>query len=473
MSALPGTAGTPASIVATTCRITVLSAQVRADLAVPVQMTVAELLDTLVSSLGRQVADDGVAHGGWVLQRATEPPLDPGATLAACQIRDGDVLHLRTRATQLPEVAFDDVLDAVATGVATRTARWQRSHTSAAAATVAGALVLLGLAAALTSGPRWAGPAVVLGVGSGLLLLAAGVMARSYGQRGAALTAAASAVAYAGGCGALAVGGAHPLTAFGAPQFLLGACAALLAAVLAMLATGAGLPGLTAAVATALLAAIGTAIDAGTPLGPEGTAALIAALALAVSPAVPLLAFRLSRLPLPGIPADAADLRREQGPIDAGATLRDAARADHYLTGLVGGVATTVAGAALFLAPEDPSAVALALVLAAICLLRARLFTGRGQRAWLLAAGCAAALAVVVNALVDLDARTRLVAVSVPAGVAALVLLGLAGVLPGRRHAPPVGRAADVVEALLVLSVVPLALAVMGVYGALRGVAFG
>jgi hypothetical protein len=50
-----------------------------------------------------------------------------------------------------------------------------------------------------------------------------------------------------------------------------------------------------------------------------------------------------------------------------------------------------------------------------------------------------------------------------------LLLSGLAVSLPGRRFAPPISRAADVIEALLVLSVIPLALAVMGVYGAIRG----
>ncbi len=40
--------------------------------------------------------------------------------------------------------------------------------------------------------------------------------------------------------------------------------------------------------------------------------------------------------------------------------------------------------------------------------------------------------------------------------------------LPGRRYAPPWSRTADILETLLVLSVIPLALAVMGVYGEIR-----
>jgi hypothetical protein len=55
--------------------------------------------------------------------------------------------------------------------------------------------------------------------------------------------------------------------------------------------------------------------------------------------------------------------------------------------------------------------------------------------------------------------------------VVAAVLFAGAVTLPGRRYAPPVSRAADLLESALVLSVIPLALAVMGVYGAARGLA--
>ncbi len=122
----------------------------------------------------------------------------------------------------------------------------------------------------------------------------------------------------------------------------------------------------------------------------------------------------------------------------------------------------------MFLAVGDVSAQVLALVLAAICLLRARLFTGRGQRGLLLTAGGIATAAVVVARASAMQHTQLALAVSVPALAVAVVLFALAVVLPGRRYAPPWSRAADIVESLLVLSVIPLALAVMGVYGALR-----
>lgn len=456
------------SVVSNTCRITVISSQFRADLAVPVHIPVAELLATLVSSLGRQVADEGAANGGWILQRAAEPALDPSATLAASQLHDGDVLHLRTRATQLPEIAFDDVLDAVATGVLTRTARWRAEHTAAAAVAIGSALLLIALVSILVSGPKWTVPAVTSGVAAAVLLGASIALARAYDRQAPALAAATATIAFAAATGATAVGGNHHVWQFGGAQLLLGACAALFVSVVVMLTVGSGVSGLVAVIAVSLLAAIGTGFDGGTTLGRTGTAALIAGLALAVSPMLPMLSFRLSRLPLPSIPADAADLRRDQGTVDASRILRQATLADQFLGGLVGGVALAIAGSAVVLATGDTSARILAAVLGAICLLRARLFTGRGQRAWLLVSGAIAIAAVVISRAAELHPNGRILAIATPAAVLAIVLYALAVTLPGRRYTPPWSRAGDIVETLLVLSVIPLALAVMGVYGAVR-----
>ena len=52
-----------------------------------------------------------------------------------------------------------------------------------------------------------------------------------------------------------------------------------------------------------------------------------------------------------------------------------------------------------------------------------------------------------------------MLAFAIPAVVVALVLFGLAVALPERRYSPRWSRTADIVEALLVLSVIPFALA--------------
>jgi type VII secretion integral membrane protein EccD len=457
-----------ASVVSNSCRLTIISSTLRADLAVPVQIPVAELLSIVVSRLGRESADAGAAEGGWVLQRASEAPLDPSASLAASQLRDGDVLYLRTRAAQLPEVAFDDVLDAVATSVLTRTARWQPGHTMRTAVSFSSVLLGYALGTALVIGPSW-GPSIsIAGAGAALLVLAATALGRIYHRRGPALVAASFAAAFAAACGAMAVAAKHSLVEFGAPQLLVAACAAALVCTLALLVLGGGIPGFVAVITVALLTAIGTGVSSATSLSTTATAAVVATAGLAVSPWLATLSFKLSRLPLPTIPTDAADLRRDTGTIDAQRILGQAVRADQYLTGLAGGVALAIAGAAVLLSTGGVSERLLAVVLGVICLLRARLFTGRGQRVLLLTASAAALLAVLVAVTVDTHGVTRVLILVAPAVVAAVVLFALGVVLPARRYSPPWSRAADILESLLVLSVIPLALAVMGVYGGIR-----
>ncbi len=457
-----------ASVVSNSCRLTVISAATRVDLAVPVQITVGELLALVVTNLGREAADQGAAEGGWILQRAGEPALNLSASVAASQLCDGDVLHLRTRATRLPEVAFDDVLDAVATGVLTRTARWQAVHTARAAACFAAGLLAFALVSLALIGPTWPVPAVTAGVSAVLLVLAAVAVGRVYRRRGPGLTAGGGAIAYAAGCGAMAVGGHHRLWEFGAPQVLVAAGAAALAATVLVIALGDGVAGFVAVVVVGLLTAVGTAVASGTELSGPATAAVVATAALAISPMLPTLSFRLSRLPLPQIPTDAADLRRDPGTVEAEQILGQAVRADQFLTGLVGGVGLAIAGSAVLISGHGASEYVLAVVLGAICLLRARLFTGRAQRMLLLVSGGVALLSAVAAGILDVHGQARILAFVIPAVLVAVVLTGLAVTLPQRRYTPPWARAADVLESLLVLSVIPLALAVMGVYGAIR-----
>lgn len=459
-----------ASVVSNTCRLTVISPTTRVDLAVPLQMSIVELLSLVVSGLGPEVADQAIAEGGWILQRAAEPALEPSSSVAAAQLRDGDVLHLRTRSNRLPEMAFDDVLEAVASGVENRTSRWSPEHTRRAAAAMAGLLLGFTVLTCLLIGPSWTLSAVTSGAVAVLATLAAASAARVYRQRGLAITVGAYAVVNAAVCGATAVGSHRRLGDFGAPQLLVSAGAAVLVAVVILVTVSAGFAGFTAVITVGILTAIGTAIATGTSLSTSSTAAIIATVALAVSPAIPMLAFRLSRLPLPVIPTDAADLRRDTSTVDGTQILNQAARADQFLSGLVAGTAFAIAGAAaaVLTSGRGPSEYTLSTVLGVICLFRARLFTGRTQRASLLAAGSVALLAATVAGALDAHGTARVLVYVVPADLLAIVLFALAVVLPGRRYSPSVARAADLLETLLVLSVIPLALAVMGVYSRVR-----
>jgi type VII secretion integral membrane protein EccD len=457
-----------AGVMSSTCRLTVITPRWRVDLAVPVDTPISDLLATLVRNMGPGLADEGAAHGGWVLQQLGKPALDPAATLSSAQVRDGDVLRLHPASSQLPELAFDDVLDAVATGVNERTPRWRPEHTERASVLFASAALTFALLTMLLTGPSWTAPSVAAGVTAVVLLGAAAALGRAFNRRAAAVTAGSFAVAFAGACAATALGDEHRLWAFGAAQLLPALCAAVLAAVVALIVLGTGITVFVAVIAAGLLGAIGTGVSNIASLGGYGSAALVAAITLACAPVLPMLAFRLSRLALPAVPASAEDLRRDTSRVDSATVLHQAVRADQYLTGLTSACAIAVGGSAALLATGSMSDRVLAGVLGAIMLLRARLFSGRGQRSAMLIGGGVAGLALVVTRALATDGLTRVVAFVVPAVGLAAAFLVLAVALPERRLAPTWGRFADIVESMLILSVIPLALGVIGVYGAVR-----
>uniref|UniRef100_UPI001C5EE2D7 type VII secretion integral membrane protein EccD n=1 Tax=Nonomuraea rhizosphaerae TaxID=2665663 RepID=UPI001C5EE2D7 len=143
------------------CRVTIVSPRGSLDLGLPSDMPLASMLPTLLRIAGEGLAEAGLAHGGWVLQRVGEQPFDLNATLSDLAVHDGEQLHLRPRGHELPETVFDDVADAVATGVLERTSRWQSSLTRSYGLRAAAAALGLGAVAPLLAGPPWTPAAIV------------------------------------------------------------------------------------------------------------------------------------------------------------------------------------------------------------------------------------------------------------------------------------------------------------------------
>ncbi|MBD3915527.1 type VII secretion integral membrane protein EccD [Nocardioides hwasunensis] len=438
------------------------------DLAVPLELTVAELMSSLVETLGSDVADQGAAAGGFVLQRSGETALDPSMTLRAAQVRDGEMLHLRMQVGQMPEVAYDDVLEAVADGVLTRSKRWTEEDTARACSWLAALCVGFVLGSCLLAGPSWAAPAAVSG---GLALLLVGVsvvLGRAFDRPGTSLVAAGFAIASAFAGGAMAFGGRLTVVSFGADQLLPAAAAAVLVAAVCRVLLPRGVAGFTATIGTGLLAVAGSLAAGVGGLDVAATAAFTAGVALLASPIIPVASFKMSRLNLPIVPTGADDLRAETASVDGTRVLRQAVMADQYMTGIVTALATILGGAAVLLADGDGVQTVLAGVLGGIAALRARLFTGRAQRLSLLLAGAVAGFAVLRAMATSFDTWSAQLALVLGVAILALAMFWLVVVLPGRRYAPPSSRAADIVEALLVLSVLPLILGIMGVYSRIR-----
>jgi type VII secretion integral membrane protein EccD len=205
-------------------------------------------------------------------------------------------------------------------------------------------------------------------------------------------------------------------------------------------------------------------------LEPAGVAASAVVVVLAFSALIPSLSFRFARVPLPPIPTSAEDLRSEATVIDGKSLLRRAGAADRFATGLVAGIALVAAGALLFLAfTPGKAAPIMAAVVCLSLLLRARIFRGRSQRSWMLVVGLGGlALLDVGLSLRGTPAQTLTLVLPLVLAAAAIALT-MAMWLPAHRPTPFWGRAGDIIDMIAIIALVPLALAVLHVYGKVRG----
>jgi type VII secretion integral membrane protein EccD len=357
-----------------------------------------------------------------------------------------------------------------------------------ATALAAGAVILL------RSGPPWSMPALAAGLLAVLLLAAGAAVSRAAGDAGAGAVLGYAALPFAFVSGLLEPLRALPLTHV-SPAALLAGFALLAAAALVAATTIAhGMAVFFGVAVAGTFGAVGAALVWLWPdLSAAGAAGLVVTPALALTPLIPAVAFRLARLPLPAVPASAEDLRDDallegtrpmpalpdgpgteaRGRADAldgpGAGVRGrAAAADRFVTGAVSGLGLLGGGAAIVLGlSRGGLAPVLAAVLACALLLRSRMFRGRAQRLWLLIPGYGGLIWLAV----------ALAGHSMPAAGPVLLALVVAAALvagvglrrPGHRPSPFWNRAADVADTLLIISLVPLALAVAGVFGLLHG----
>ncbi|MFF5215110.1 type VII secretion integral membrane protein EccD [Micromonospora sp. NPDC000442] len=457
-------------------RLTVSTPRRRVDVALPEQVPLAELLPEVLRHAGDGLADDGEQHGGWLLRRADGTVLTGGQALRAQGVRDGEVLHLVPARTEWPEFEYDDVVEAIADAARRRGGAWSPGATRAAALAGAGVPLAVGLLALAAGGPGdsagWPAATVV----ASLLVLAGTVLSRAQGDGTAAAVLGGHALPYAALAGALAVssgdpvGPIGPLRWVGAPELLAGSVALLLVSVLGLVGVATRLRIFVAG--TVVGAGAGSAALGGLLLGPAGAAAvLLGALTFAVG-AVPLLAIRLGKVPLPPttLPTDGpADSDQARDLPDRGRVYAAVARTEEMLTGLLIGQAVLAVGAAVILLSTGGVAGRLLVgVTATVLLLRARLFTTVRHRVAPVLAGLAG-YAVLGGVLAGAaDAAVRLILVTGGLLVALLVVAG--GTTYARRPVSPyLGRIADLADTLLVVSVVPVACAVLGLYERARG----
>jgi type VII secretion integral membrane protein EccD len=455
------------------CRVTIVAPRRRIDLSLPADVPLAHMLPTLLRAAGENMADAGLAHSGWALQRLDDAPLDPGQTLSALRVMDGEVLYFRPRMAQLPEMSFDDVADVIATGIRERSDRWRPHSTRSAGLWGGAALLGAGAATLAVSGPPWIIPAAAAGVVALLLLTFGAIMSRAMGDAGAGAMVGYVAVPFAFLAGmliparetvpnVLGLGAAHMLAGFGA---------ATLAAIAGGAVIAEGFPNFLGIALATVIGTIAAGVVVALPdAPPAGAAAVCVAIVVALTALIPSASFKLARLPLPAVPSSAEELRSDTSLVNGKAVLARTAVADKFATGLVAGVAMVAIAAEVFLAVKGGwMAVAMGLAISLALILRARVFRGRLQRVWMIAAGLAGAGVLALGAIEAREPLTTLTVVVLPLLAAAVLTVALGMWLPGNKPSPFWGRAGDILDVIVVVSLIPLALGVLELYTWIRG----
>ncbi|MFD9543809.1 type VII secretion integral membrane protein EccD [Streptomyces sp. NPDC060022] len=481
--------GVPAGNGTGFCRITVVAPDGRVDVALPEDIPVADLYPEILRLSGQSPAPG--APVGYHLVRRDGTVLDSGRTLAGQRILDGELLSLRPFSESLPPAVFDDVSDAVATAVARDRTLWGDSLMRSAGL-FGGSVLLVLLGFVLwTSDVRHdmhGLPGILAAVTAVLLLALACVRARVYADRGSSISLGIGVLTNAAVAGA----GLLPLSdgqGVGRLQFLLACAAVLVASVILMIAAPEGDGTFVAFVFASAIGLLVTFIAIMTGMEPAETAAVCAPLSVGLLAFLPGLSTRFARLPIGFEPPRTttgdygASDPAPQGPVDADRIAAQARRGHELLVGLVGGCALVAVGAAAVLGFSDSIwGQLLALATGIAMLMRAHLFRYTAQVGCALGAGLAAlvllGLGLSLNppvALIreafkgdsgGLDIRTIWLTAAV-AGVAALITaIGL--IVPRKGVTPFWGRFLEIAEACVLLTLLPLCLAVFEVYHSIR-----
>ncbi|MEU9116591.1 type VII secretion integral membrane protein EccD [Streptomyces sp. NPDC048483] len=475
------------------CRVTVAAPDARIDVALPEDVALVDIYPEILRLSGQSQAEG--APTGYHLVRRDGTVLDAGQSLAQQQILDGDLLLLKPFAESLPLPVFDDVSDAVASAVKQNRSRWSDDLMNIVGLT-AGVLLLTMMAFVLwVSNPvqhrdMHSLPGIIAGVTGIVLVALAGVRARVYDDHGSSIALGLAALPHL----LIAGSGIFPPDEGHGPgrlQLLVGCVTVLIASVLLVVL----LPrGDAPFVAAAFLSSVGTlAVFAAILTNAQGreVAAVTAVVSIAMVAWLPGLSARFARLPIGYKSPDQiargydGDRASETESVDFVKIGNQAKRGHELLLGLVAGCAALVVGSAgIVLGFADNTwAQLLALAAGITIMLRARLFDYTAQVACLTIAGILTIVLLILGIALNppeeifvdlvkfddsgpLNIHTVWFSSSIAVGAAVLVGVGL--IVPRKGVTPFWGRIFDIFDGLILLSLVPLCLAVLDVYAAVR-----
>jgi type VII secretion integral membrane protein EccD len=452
------------------CRLVVVGPTSQVDLSVPVHVPLTDLMPTLLRSLGTDLADRGLEHSGWVMQRLGEAPLDEDLTTDDLDLVDGDVLHLRPRSEQIPPLDFDDLVDGIATGIRNRSGLWRSETTRSVSLTALGFWLLAAWVVPLLPADDDVRSLTALGA-SLLLLIATAAAARIARDRAIGRLSAVAAVAFAAQAGTIWGAGAHLSDRPSVGAVLAGSGLAILVAMVAVLVAGPRTaigPVAVGIVLTGGCALGGAFLRTSTNLDWAQIASLLLLLTIGLRPSIPLLGFKLAGMALPPLPIEPEDLQIDIEPEPAPFVLERTAVADLFMTMMYLSCGLVSGAALVGLALSPGRLPILAVVLGALAqLLALRPMTSAWHR---LALGIPATLGLAVAPLA-LAARSQASTRAVVLGL--LLLLAVAAAtaahtVPRRRLTPMWGRAGDWAQTVTLFALVPVILTIIGAFAAVR-----
>jgi type VII secretion integral membrane protein EccD len=220
----------------------------------------------------------------------------------------------------------------------------------------------------------------------------------------------------------------------------------------------------------AVAGALGGALMMVAGFAPEHAAGVVALAAVVFGAFVPSLSFRLSGLRMPPLPNNAEQLQEGIEPRSPESVAVRAVLADDWMTALYATVGLTCAACLIALTHHDDVAqLLMAAALSLLLLLHSRGLGNLWQRLSMALPGVlGAATMIAVAAAATGPAGRVLLAVGLMTVTTALIVAGWT--VPGRRLVPYWGRAAELLHSLVAISLLPLALWVLGVYGLLRAI---
>lgn len=441
--------------VASLVRVTVGSQDKRVDLALPAAVPVAELVPELARSLG--ALDPTTAHHGFRLVTSEGVELAPSVGLTYQNVRDGAVLTLTPRGDETQRV-YDDVVEAMADVVESHTSPWEAA--AARRTALAAATALLGLGALTIALER---PSVIAGALAGVVALvlvtAAIVLARLEQEAEVALVLSWCAVGFAAVGGITAVDSGPIL---GWPLAAAGGAAAVLGG-LAAIGLSRGRLLLLPAVVVGSLVALASAIVASTDYSAPQvyvTLLVLVALAAGIQPALSLASVGASA-PQPEDPGALPDDPDEV----SFAQVTESVRTGHDV------LLAITASTGLLLVLVAPMGVSLGLTgaLVAVCVSVALLVRTRQYRSGtevlcgLLAAGGGLLSVTLTTLITRPEWRLGL--------VIALTLLAagtlVATLVPSDENVSR-GRAAEILELVALVAMLPLFVIAVGILSAVR-----